>query len=42
MASKETDEVCQIYSKSDNIEFMINEKVDEFIEEFFESLPSRY
>ena len=31
-----------MYSKSDNIEIMINNKVDEVIEELFQSLLCRY
>ena len=30
-----------MYSKSDNLEIMINNKASEFIEEFFQSLLSR-
>ena len=42
MSSKNTDEERLIYSKSDNIETMINDKADEVIEELFQSLLSRY
>ena len=31
-----------MYSKCDNMENMINNKVDEVIEELFKSLPNRY
>ena len=31
-----------MHSKSDNIEIMINDKADEFIEELFQSFLSRY
>ena len=31
-----------MHSKSDNIEIMINDKADEVMEEFFQSLLSRY
>ena len=31
-------EECEIHSKSDNIEAMVNDEVDEVIEELFESL----
>ena len=31
-----------MYSKSDNIEIMINDKAEEFVEERFQSLLSRY
>ena len=31
-----------MYSKSDNIELMISDKADEIIEDFFQSLLSRY
>ena len=42
MSSKVTDEKCVIHSKSNNIENMINDTADEVIEEFFESLHSKY
>ena len=31
-----------MHSKSDNIEFMINDEVDEVIKELFDSLKNRY
>ena len=31
-----------MYSKSDNIEIMINDEADDFIEESFKSLKNRY
>ena len=39
---KDTSEECVIYSKSNNLEIVINDKADEVIEELFESLFSRY
>ena len=39
---KDTNEECVIYSKSNNLEIVINDKADEVIEELFESLFSRY
>ena len=43
MSSKENDEECVVmHSKRGNIEIMINNKANEFIEEFFQLLLSRY
>ena len=42
MSSKNNNEEHVMHSKSDDIEIMINEKVDEIIEKPFQSLPSRY
>ena len=42
MSSQNNDEECKTHSKSNNFEIMINDKQDEFIEEFFQSLLSRY
>ena len=42
MSSKYNDEEHAMHSKSDNIEVMINDKADEVIEEFLQSLLSRY
>ena len=41
ICSKDNDEKCVIYSKSDNIEVMINDKADRFIKKL-QSLLSRY
>ena len=41
VSSKDNDEEHATLSKSDNIEFMINDKTDEVIEKLFESL-NRY
>ena len=41
LSSKDTDEERVMHSNSDNIK-NINEKVNEFIDELFESLLSRY
>ena len=42
MSPKNNDEERVMYSKSDNIKIMIIDKVDEVIEEVFQSLLSRY
>ena len=42
MSSKDNDVERALYSKSDDIEIMINDKADEVIEELFKSLLSRY
>ena len=34
----DNDEKCEMHSKSDNIEIMMNNEADEVIEELFESL----
>ena len=41
-SSKDNYEECVMHSKSDKIEILINEKVDEVIEKLFESLLNRY
>ena len=41
ICSKDNDEKCVSYSKSDNIEVMINDKADRFIKKL-QSLLSRY
>ena len=38
ISSKDIDKECLMHSKSDNIETMIYDKVDEVIQELFESL----
>ena len=40
--SKDSEEICTIHSKSDNIEILIGNKTDENIEELFESRLQRY
>ena len=40
VSSKDNDEERAMHSKSDNIEIMIDEKIDEAIEKLFESLLS--
>ena len=40
MSPKDTDEERVMHSKSDNIEIMINDRVDEVIKELFDSLLS--
>ena len=42
ISSKDPDEKRKMHSKSDNIEFMPYDNVNEFINELFESLLSRY
>ena len=42
MSFKDTDKECLMNSKSDNIEIMINVKVDQVIHELFRSLLSQY
>ena len=42
MSFKYNDEERAMHSKSDNIEVMINDKADEVMEEFLQSLLSRY
>ena len=42
MSSKGNDEECVIHSKTDNVENTANDKSGENIEEFFQSLLSRY
>ena len=39
---KDNDEERKMHSKSNDINITINDKADEFIEELFESLLSRY
>ena len=40
--SIDNDEECVVHSKSDNIEIMINNEVDEVIKELLDSLKNRY
>ena len=42
MSSKDNSEERAMHSKSDNIEIIINDKADKFIEELLQSLLSRY
>ena len=42
VSSEENDEERVMHSKSDNIEIMINYRVEEVIEGLFQSLLSRY
>ena len=42
ISSKDVDEDRVMYSKSDNIEFMLYDNANEFVNELFESLLSRY
>ena len=40
--SKDPDEIHTVRTKSNNIEIMMGNKIDESIEEFFESLSQKY
>ena len=40
--SKDSDEIHTMHTKSNNIEIMMGNKIDENIEEFFESLSQKY
>ena len=40
--SKDSDEIHTMHTKSNNIEIMMGNKIDESIEEFFESLSQKY
>ena len=42
ISSIDNDEEHIIHSKSDRIEIMINDEVDEVVEELFDSLKNRY
>ena len=42
LSNRETDEERVMYSKIDNIEIIINDKIDEAMEELSQSLLSRY
>ena len=42
ISSKDNDDEHVLHSKSDNTPIMINDKVDEVIEELFQSLLPRY
>ena len=42
MSFKDTDKERLMHSKSDNIEIMINDKVDQVIHKLFQSLLSQY
>ena len=42
MSSKDIDEERVMHSKCDSIEIMINDKTDEFIEELFQSILSKF
>ena len=40
--SKDSDEIHTMHTKSNNIEIMMGNEIDESIEEFFESLSQKY
>ena len=42
ISSKDTDELCVMHSKSDNIEIMVDDKEDEVIKKLFKSCLYRY
>ena len=42
ISSKDSDETCNMHTKSNNIEIMVGSEIDEIIEELFESLLQRY
>ena len=42
ISSKDSNETSTIHTKSDNLEIMIGNEMDEVIEELFESLLQRY
>ena len=42
ISSKDSDETCNMHTKSDNIEIMMGSETDEIIEEHFRSLLQRY
>ena len=42
ISSIDNDEERLMHSKSDNIEIMINDEVDEVVEELFDSTENRY
>ena len=41
-SSKDSEETCTMYSKSDNIEVMIGSETDEIIEDLLNSFLQRY
>ena len=41
-SSKDSEETCTMYSKSDNIEVIIGSETDEIIENLFDSFLQRY
>ena len=42
ISSKDVDEERVMYSKSDNTEFISYDNTNEVVNQFFESLPSKY
>ena len=42
ISSKDSDETCPMYTKSNNTEIMVGSETDEIIEELFKSLLQRY
>ena len=42
ISSKDSDEICTIHAKSNNMEFMMGNGTDEIIKELFESLLQKY
>ena len=41
-SSKDSDEICTMHTKSNNIEIMMGNETDEIIEDLFESLLQNY
>ena len=42
ISSKDSDETCNMHTKSNNIEIMVGSETDEIIKELFKSLLQRY
>ena len=42
ISSKDSDEICTIHAKSNNLEFMMGNGTNEIIKELFESLLQKY
>ena len=42
ISSKDSDETCNMHTKSDNIEIMMGSETDDIIDELFESLLQKY
>ena len=40
--SKDSDETCNMHTKSNNVEIMVGREINEIIEEFFKSLLQIY
>ena len=42
ISSKDSDEICTMHIKSNNMEIMMHNETDQIIEELFESLLQKY